>query len=167
VYVQQVSYPFAREAAPDHSVTTALSTAEAEYYSAATAATEVLYLRLLENMGFAQPGPTPMYEDNTACIEWGNRVIVARERAKHTDIWKHLARQVIHNGHMKLIRVATANQLADILTKPLHFPQCMVNSEPPHFDWAHFFTYIQLYNNFEALKGPQQISRGIKNKQEY
>ena len=41
--------------------TTALSTAEAEYYSASTAATEVLYLRnLLENMGFAQSGPTPM-----------------------------------------------------------------------------------------------------------
>jgi hypothetical protein len=35
--------------------TTALSTAEAEYYSAAT---EVLYLRnLLERMGFAQPQP--------------------------------------------------------------------------------------------------------------
>ena len=51
--------------------TTALSTAEAEYYSASTAATEVLYLRnLLERMGFAQPQPTPVYEDNTACLEW-------------------------------------------------------------------------------------------------
>jgi hypothetical protein len=39
--------------------TTALSTAEAEYHSASTAATEVLYLRnLLERMGFAQPEPT-------------------------------------------------------------------------------------------------------------
>jgi hypothetical protein len=58
--------------------TTALlvSTAEAEYYSASTAATEVLYLRnLLELMGFAQSKPTPVYEDNTACIEWGNNVI--------------------------------------------------------------------------------------------
>ncbi len=41
--------------------TTALSTAEAEYYSAsrATAATEVLYLRfLLDGLGFAQDRPT-------------------------------------------------------------------------------------------------------------
>jgi hypothetical protein len=103
--------------------TTALSTAEAEYYSASTAATEVLYLRnLLDSMGFAQTSPTPVYEDNTACIEWGNNVIGGRERAKHIDIRKHFAHEVIQNGHMKLIRVATSQQLADILTKPLHFP---------------------------------------------
>ena len=98
--------------------TTALSTAEAEYYSASTAATEVLYLRnLLENMGFAQPAPTPMYEDNTACIEWGNHIIGGRERAKHIDIRKRFAHEVIQNGHMKLVRVSTSAQLADILTK--------------------------------------------------
>ncbi len=40
--------------------TTALSTAEAEYYSASTAAMEVLYLRyLLERLDFAQQKPTP------------------------------------------------------------------------------------------------------------
>ena len=34
-------------------------------------ATEVLYLRnLLERMGFAEPQPTPVYEDNTA---WGEQ----------------------------------------------------------------------------------------------
>jgi hypothetical protein len=104
--------------------TTALSTAEAEYYSASTAATEILYLRnLLENMGFSQQAPTSVYEDNTACIEWGNNVIGGRERAKHIDIRKHFAHEVIQNGHMRLIRVPTEFQLADILTKSLHFPQ--------------------------------------------
>ena len=104
--------------------TTALSTAEAEYYSASTAATEILYLRnLLESMGFNQHAPTPVYEDNTACIEWGNNVIGGRERAKHIDIRKHFAHEVIQNGHMRLIQVPTASQLADILTKSLHFPQ--------------------------------------------
>ena len=50
--------------------TTALSTAEAEYYSASTAATEVLYIRnLIENMGSAEQEPAPVCEDNTACIE--------------------------------------------------------------------------------------------------
>ncbi len=89
--------------------TTALSTAEAEYYSASTAATEVLYLRnLLERMGFAQSKPTPVYEDNTACIEWGNNVIGGRERAEHIDIRKHFAHEVIQNGRMKLIRVSTS-----------------------------------------------------------
>ncbi len=71
----------------------ALSTAEAEYYSASTAATEVLYLRnLLDSMCFAQASPTPVYEDNIACIEWENNIIGGRERAKHIDIWKHFAR---------------------------------------------------------------------------
>ena len=48
---------------------------------------------------------------------------MSRERAKHIDIREHFAHEVIQNGHMKLIRVSTTSQLADILTKPLHFPQ--------------------------------------------
>ena len=104
--------------------TTALSTAEAEYYSASTAGCEVLYLRdLLRRLGFGQKKPTPVYEDNTACIEWGNNVIGGRERAKHIDIRKHFAHEVIQNGEMRLIKVATKYQLADILTKGLHLPQ--------------------------------------------
>ena len=103
--------------------TTALSTAEAEYYSASTTNTEILYLRaLLERLGIVQKEPTPVYEDNTvtACIEWGNNVIGGRERAKHIDIHKHFAHEVIRNGEMKLIKVSTTSQLAGILIKGLH-----------------------------------------------
>jgi hypothetical protein len=104
--------------------TTALSTAEAEYYSASTAGTEILYLRaILERLFIAQKAPTPVYEDNTACIEWGDNVIGGRERAKHIDISKHFVHEVIRNGEMKLIKVSTTSQLADILTKGLHLPQ--------------------------------------------
>jgi hypothetical protein len=46
-----------------------------------------------------------------------------RERAKHVDIRKYFAHEVIQNDYMKLIRVATSQQLADMLTKPLHFRQ--------------------------------------------
>ncbi len=61
-----------------------LSTAEAEYYSASTSGSDVLYLRkLLDQRGFAQQSPTPVYEDNTTCIEWRNN---GQERAKHIDI---------------------------------------------------------------------------------
>ena len=66
--------------------TTVLSTAEAEYYSASAAGCEVLYLRdLLCRLGFGQRKPTPIYEDNTACIEWGNNVIGGREREPSTS----------------------------------------------------------------------------------
>jgi hypothetical protein len=85
--------------------TTALSTAEAEYYSASMAGCEVLHLwDLLYRLGFTQKRPTPIYEDNTACIEWGNNVISGRERAKHIDIRKHFAHQVIQNSQMRLQR---------------------------------------------------------------
>ena len=41
---------------------------------------EVLYIRnLLENMGFVKAPDTPVYEDNAACIEWGNHVICGQE----------------------------------------------------------------------------------------
>ncbi len=53
----------------------------------------------------------------------GNTVISGRERAKHIDIWTHFAHEVIQNCHMKLILVTTFQQLADILTNPLHSPQ--------------------------------------------
>ncbi len=79
---------------------------------------------LLENLGFAQQKSIPVYEDNTACIEWGNNVIGGREHAKHIDIRKHSANGVIPNGHMmKLVCISTTSQLADILTKRLHYQQ--------------------------------------------
>jgi hypothetical protein len=106
--------------------TIALSTAEAEYYSASAAGVDVLYLwNLLERLCFTQKDPIQVFEDNIACIEWGINVIGpgGRERAKHIDIRKHFAHEVIQNGNMLLVRVATAFQLADIFTKGLHYPQ--------------------------------------------
>ncbi len=64
-----------------------------------------------------------MYEDNTTRLEWGNNVIGGRERTKQIDIRKHFAHEVFRNGEMKLIKVSTTPQLADILTKGLHLPQ--------------------------------------------
>jgi hypothetical protein len=60
--------------------TTALSTAGAEYYSLLYSASadgcEVLYLRaLLARLAFKQKKPTPIHDDNSACIrvEWGHQ----------------------------------------------------------------------------------------------
>ncbi len=50
-------------------------------------------------------------------------VVVTRERAKHIDIRKHFAIEAIQNRQMRLIRVSTDEQLADIITKALPFPQ--------------------------------------------
>ncbi len=80
--------------------------------------------KLLEQLGFVQKPPTPVYEDKTACIEWGNIAIGGRERAKHIDIRKRFAaHEVVQNGETRLVRVPTSSQLADILGKGPHFPQ--------------------------------------------
>jgi hypothetical protein len=104
--------------------TISLSTAEAEYYAASKTAIEVIYLgNLLENMGVPQDPDSPVYEDNTACIEWGNHVIGGRERAKHIDLHKHFAHETIQNRQMCLIKVDTCKQLASLFTKALPHAQ--------------------------------------------
>ena len=75
-------------------------------------------------MGFKPDDDTPVYEENTACIEWGNHIIGGRERAKHIDIRKHFAHHdgAIQNRHTQLIKVGTDDQMAEIFTKALLFP---------------------------------------------
>jgi hypothetical protein len=71
--------------------------------------------------GFCAKKPwTPVYEDNNACIEWSHNIIRGPERAKHIDIRKHFAHEAVQNGHLRLIRVDTSKQLADIVTRRLH-----------------------------------------------
>ena len=104
--------------------TVSLSSAEAEYYSASEMGIETIYLRnLLGNMGLPQGDNTPVFEDNTACIEWANHVIGGRERPKHIDIRKHFAHEAVQNGHARLHQIPTEYQLADLLTKSLQRSQ--------------------------------------------
>jgi hypothetical protein len=107
--------------------TVALSTAEAEYYAASEMAIKVIYLRnLLENMASPQAPDTPVYEDNTACIEWGNHVIGGRECAKHIALSKHFVHETIQNRMMRMTKIDTSKQIADIFTKPLAYAQFIV-----------------------------------------
>ena len=99
------------------------SITEAEYYAASRIAIEIIYHRNShDNMGFKPDNDTPVYEDNTACIEWGNHVIGGREHAKHIDMSKLFAHEAFRNRHMRRIKVGTDDQMADILTKALLFP---------------------------------------------
>jgi hypothetical protein len=55
--------------------TIAQSTTEAQYYVTSEFVIEINYLStLLRNMGFPQDDDTPVYEGNTACIEWGDNI---------------------------------------------------------------------------------------------
>jgi hypothetical protein len=52
-----------------------------------------------------------------------NSVIGCLEHGKRIHIRKQFAHEITQHGQMKLVRVSTTFQLADLLTKPLHFPQ--------------------------------------------
>ena len=58
-------------------------------------------------MGFGPTSPTPLYEDNTACIEWTDNVIGGRVRAKHIEIRKHFAHEAAQIGHLRRKRAST------------------------------------------------------------
>ena len=99
--------------------TVALSTAEAEYMALSCAVQEAVYLRrLLKSLGYEQQQPTPIFEDNQACIAMTANPVL-HQRTKHIDIRYHFTRERVISGDVDIQYVATNYQLADILTKPL------------------------------------------------
>ena len=95
----------------------ALSSAEAEYYAASVAGTDMQYIRrLMEELGHAQKGPTTLYEDNMACIYMSESAAMYH-KARHIDTRVYHLRALVSNGILKLVKVATEHQVADSLTK--------------------------------------------------
>lgn len=103
--------------------TVALSTAEAEYMAVCSASQEALFQRqLLSDLDFPQQGPTTIYEDNTGAIALAENPVL-HQRTKHIDIRYHFVRQHVELGNVALVHVASEDQLADLLTKPLPKPK--------------------------------------------
>jgi hypothetical protein len=97
----------------------AVSSSEAEFYAASLAGLEVQYFRrLLEELGFPQLSPTPLLEDNQACI-YMSQSAGQMKRAKHIDTRVHRLREQVRDGDLQLLKVKTDNQVADFFTKGL------------------------------------------------
>jgi hypothetical protein len=98
---------------------TALSSAEAEYYAASAAACDIAYLRrVMLMMGFEQKNPTPVAEDNIACI-YMSRTSAMYNKGKHIDTRVYRLREFVQDGVVELYHVGTNEQAADIFTKSL------------------------------------------------
>lgn len=69
-------------------------------------------------MGCPPNGPTTLYEDNNSCIAQTENPL-HHKRTKHIDIAYHLTRQMVEENVVRLERVDSENQLADMFTKPL------------------------------------------------
>jgi len=97
----------------------ALCSTEAEYVAATEAAKEAIWLRgLLEELGYAQEKPTPLFCDNTSAIALVENPVL-HDRTKHIKRKMHFVRDAAIQGEIELKFCRTEDQLADVLTKGL------------------------------------------------
>lgn len=97
----------------------ALSSTEAEYIAASECCRELISIsNLLTELGDGPTEPIPFRVDNQTAI----RMIEEDNnggRRKHINVRYHFIRQVWQQGLIQLVWTPTAEQLADVLTKPL------------------------------------------------
>jgi len=99
--------------------TVALSTPEAETNAATELAKQVCHLRLfLRELGLEQKYPTVVHEDNNATIAFvdGSE---SPKKAKHYLMKVYYLKEQKEAGLIKMQKVGTVNQLADVFTKAL------------------------------------------------
>ena len=95
-----------------------MSTAEAEYVSAASCCAQILWMKnQLTDYG-VKYSKTPIFCDNTSAIAI-SRNPVMHSKTKHIDIRYHFIRDHVMNGDIELHFIPTDKQLADVFTKPL------------------------------------------------
>ena len=95
-----------------------LSTAEAEYVAAASACTQLLWMRQTLKEYGVNCDKVPLLCDNESAIKIAYNP-VQHSRTKHIEIRHHFIRDHVARGDIELAYVPTKDQLADIFTKPL------------------------------------------------
>jgi hypothetical protein len=109
----------------------ALSTTEAEYIALSSALRDVIgvmqLMTELQNRGFTLNLTTPtihctVFEDNKSCIEIATNHR-NRPRTKHLSVRLHHFRSHILSKSITIQHISTHDQIADLFTKPLPFPQ--------------------------------------------
>jgi Reverse transcriptase (RNA-dependent DNA polymerase) len=99
--------------------TVALSTTEAEYMAQTESTKEAVWIRrFLEGMGYVLDEPTVIYGDNQGAMALAKNPI-DHQRTKHIDVKYHFTRDKVEEKVVDLRYVSSAEQTADIFTKPL------------------------------------------------
>lgn len=102
--------------------TVAMSTVEAEYVALARASQQGVWMSsFLSEVDLDQEGPVTLYGDN----EGANSLTENSKQhalVKHIDVKHHHIREKVENGDIDVKGVRTADNLADIFTKPLVGP---------------------------------------------
>ncbi|KAK8450636.1 hypothetical protein SEVIR_6G063901v4 [Setaria viridis] len=97
----------------------ALSSCEAEYIAATTAACQGIWLaRLLAEFKGEKVRSITLKMDSESAIQLSKNPVF-HDRSKHIDVRYHFIRECVEENRVKLESVRTAEELADILTKAL------------------------------------------------
>jgi hypothetical protein len=110
----------------------ALSMTEAEYIALSTSSRELIPIRrLLRELTLYSPlqflvshppGQLPastIYEDNASCIAIATKDNHHKPRTKHISLKYHHFKDYLKSGALRIVKVPSAENLADIFTKPL------------------------------------------------
>jgi len=97
-------------------ITTSSTTVEVEYLALRSGLKDdIMWLRhLLVDLGCPQAEPTPVIEDNSACIEWARNMVVS-QKTRHFHVSYHLAKeeQQVNLGTIRMHYANTSDQLAE------------------------------------------------------
>jgi hypothetical protein len=97
----------------------ALSSCEAEYIAASTAACQAVWLsKMLSDIQGVQPSAVKLHVDNQSAIALSKNPVF-RDRSKHIDTCFHFIRECVADGKIEVEHIGTEGQVADILTKAL------------------------------------------------
>ena len=97
----------------------ALSTCEAEYIAITETSKEALFLRqLYTDMSGTDTEYVRLFTDNQGAIALAKNP-VHHKRTKHIDIRYHFIRELVSNGVIILSYIPSADNIADLFTKPL------------------------------------------------
>eukprot|EP00879_Flechtneria_rotunda_P000030 GHRR01000048.1.p1 GENE.GHRR01000048.1~~GHRR01000048.1.p1 ORF type:complete len:438 (+),score=38.22 GHRR01000048.1:151-1464(+) len=97
--------------------TVAVSTAEAEYMAAASAAKEALWLRkLVFDFGKEVSQPVVIHSDNQAALKLLTNAVISA-RSKHIDVLHHFARERVVRKEVAFTYSHTSEMIADCFTK--------------------------------------------------
>ncbi|KAL3821238.1 hypothetical protein ACJIZ3_007143 [Penstemon smallii] len=96
--------------------TVALSTTEAEYMAAGEAMKEAIWIHgLIKDLGVHQE-QVEVYCDSQSAIHLAKNQ-VHHARTKHIDVRFHFVREIVDEGTILLVKIGTADNPADMLTK--------------------------------------------------
>ena len=127
----------------------ALSTAEAEYVSAADATSQAIWLRfVLKDFGEMQVDATPLMCDNTSAIAM-TRNHVFHQRTKHIKRKYHFIREALQENVIELFYCKSEEKIADIFTKAL---------SKERFVYLRELLGVQAGNSLKGNVGNQTVS---------